>query len=357
MKLLINTIPLRFPRTGVWVYTYNVANGLSRIYKDTTFFSGRFTKELGDGSGLRIKEWLKKYPIIWNPLKKLAYSVLSRSSEEYDIYFEPNFIPILKVKRKRTVTAVHDLSFLRKEWTPEHRYIFFRENFPAYLPSSDVLLVPTEFIKEELISEFSVEPSKVKVINYGVDLSIFRVGNAPKENYILFVGSLQPRKNLKRLILAYLSLPEYIKREFKLRIVGMEDWKSSELFEIIDSNRDYIEVMRDVESPQELAELYRRAYLFVFPSLYEGFGFPPLEAMACGCPTVVSNTSSLPEVCGDASVYVEPENIESIAEGIQKSIEDSALREELVRRGLDRVKLFTWDRCVEGISLTFEETL
>jgi glycosyltransferase involved in cell wall biosynthesis len=118
-----------------------------------------------------------------------------------------------------------------------------------------------------------------------------------------------------------------------------------------------IHVFDSVSNNDELAELYRSASLFVFPSFYEGFGFPPLEAMACGCPVVVSNTSSLPEVCGDAAYYIDPHNVESIANGILRVTEDENLRKKLIQKGLERVKLFTWETSAQKHREVFERAL
>ncbi len=343
MRLLINTSTLLSPKTGVGVYTLNVAKRLSELNEDTTFFSGRFTRELEVKELEGLKGFLKRYPLLWNTLKKLAYGLLSRSSQSFDLYFEPNFIPMLRVKSRAVITTVHDLSFLRRDWLPEHRYLFFKENFPKYLGRSDAFVVPSEFVKGELVEVFGIDTGKVRVIYHGIDDSVFFPSQSEKEKFILFVGSLQPRKNLKALLDAYKLLPDYVRREFKLKIVGAESWKSSDLFKGIRKLGDRVEVMDSVRSDEELAKLYRKAYLFVFPSLYEGFGFPPLEAMACGCPVAVSNVSSLPEVCGDAALYFNPREPEEVSQAMQRLIEDSRLREELIIKGIKRARSFSWD--------------
>ncbi len=355
MKLLINVVPLRSGKTGVGVYILSVAGGIKERVEETTFFSGRFTKSLDVKEVGKLKTFLKRVPIFWNVVKSLSYKYLSRSDESYDVYFEPNFIPLLNVKSRRVVTTVHDFSFLRREWLPRDRYDFFKENFPKYLGRSDFFIVPSSFVKGELQENFGVDEGRIKVINHGIDTSTFFPTQTEKEQFLLFVGSLQPRKNLKRLIGAYRKLPEYIKKEFKLLIVGMERWGKVELSNLTKGKN--VDVLSNVKNSLELANLYRKAFLFVFPSLYEGFGFPPLEAMACGCPTVVSNTSSLPEVCGNASLFVDPYDEDSIAQGIQRAIEDIQLRQELITKGLERVKDFSWERSVDEHLNLFESLL
>jgi glycosyltransferase involved in cell wall biosynthesis len=176
------------------------------------------------------------------------------------------------------------------------------------------------------------------------------------ENFILFVGTREPRKNLKRLLDAYLELPERIKKEFKLVLIGPQGWNETESESARRKMGDRLVVMGYLES-QKLAYTYNLATLFVFPSLYEGFGLPPLEAMACGSPVVASRVASLPEVCGEAAYYVEPRDPSSIAAGICKVLEDSQMRKALISKGVEQAGSFSWERTARETLAVFREVL
>jgi glycosyltransferase involved in cell wall biosynthesis len=170
------------------------------------------------------------------------------------------------------------------------------------------------------------------------------------------VGTKEPRKNLDRLLRAYLELPEWLKKEFKIVLVGPKGWGEGYSTDVFEKIRDHIVVI-DYVDVDTLAYIYSLASLFVFPSLYEGFGLPPLEAMACGCPVVVSNAASLPEVCGEAGFYVDPNDVSSIADGICKVLTDSELRRGLVEKGLERARLFSWEKTAKETLEIFSQVL
>jgi glycosyltransferase involved in cell wall biosynthesis len=174
--------------------------------------------------------------------------------------------------------------------------------------------------------------------------------------FILAVGSIEPRKNLKNALLAYNSLPQAFKREYKFVLAGFSGWNNEEIMNSIRREKENIAYLGYLSDP-DLAYLFNLASLLIFPSLYEGFGLPPLEAMACGTPVIVSNSSSLPEVCKDAAYYIDPLSVESIREGIVKVISDSELRSMLSQRGLDRAKLFSWDTSARKHLSLFNEVL
>jgi glycosyltransferase involved in cell wall biosynthesis len=212
-----------------------------------------------------------------------------------------------------------------------------------------------------------MSPEKITPIHLGVEHGTFKTYDRESldrwkrelglpENFILFVGTREPRKNLKRLLDAYMELPERLKKEFKLVLIGPQGWNKTESESALRKMGDHVIVMGYMETPT-LGYVYNLATLFVFPSLYEGFGLPPLEAMACGCPVVVSNVSSLPEVCGDAAYYVEPQDPSSIAEGICKVLEDSDTREALISKGIERAGVFSWERTARETLAVFREVL
>jgi len=373
MRIIINAVPLLSKLTGVGNYIFNISQKLLELYPEYkyTFYYGYtsnkliMTSDMGKGRiSVLGKKILKTIPygrdFVRAVVKQMKY-------KGFDIYFEPNFIPYLNVTAQ-TITTVHDFSFYQKEWELKERYQFFYKNFLKYIYKSKIIITPSEYIKKEFLNKLTFPEERVVVIHHGIDVNLYNQNRIDYKdtnllhdieklgNYILFVGAIQPRKNIKGLIDAYTILPQSFQKELPLLIVGHEGWVTKNVSEMVETNEN-IHVLNSVSDNKELAALYRKALLFVFPSFYEGFGFPPLEAMACGCPVVVSNTSSLPEVCGDAACYVDPYNTESIAEGIMNVIEDRDLRKNMIQKGLERVKLFTWEKSAHKHQEVFKKAL
>ncbi|MEW6418732.1 MAG: glycosyltransferase family 1 protein [Nitrospirota bacterium] len=365
MKIVINAIPLLSPLTGVGNYTYNLITEFRKLKQDFdyTYYYGYFTRKLKFYSGesemfYRIKESIKKLPLVSSYARNLKSRLAHLQLKNYDIYFEPNFIP-LNIKARKTVTTVYDFSFYRyPEWHPVDRVEYFSKNFFKRIKKSDVIITISKYVEKEALEILKIRDTKVMTVYPGYNAVFSTVENNRiknrLDNYILFVGSIEPRKNLIGLLNAYLLLPEYIKRDFKLLLVGFKGWGNSEILGLLNKLRGNVEYLGYVDT-EELTNLYRGASCFAYPSLYEGFGLPPLEAMACGCPVVVSNVASLPEVCGDAACYVDPYNVENIAEGIRKVLTDKTLKLSLIEKGLERAKLFSWEKSAKEYIKVFEE--
>jgi glycosyltransferase involved in cell wall biosynthesis len=174
--------------------------------------------------------------------------------------------------------------------------------------------------------------------------------------FILYVGSIEPRKNLKRLIDAYSLLDKNIKDEYKLLLVGYKGWNNKEIHSLVEKEKDYIKYLGYV-SNEELAGLYSSTSVFAYMSLYEGFGLPPLEAMACGAPVLTSDIPCIREVCGDVALYADPWSIDSIFESLKQVINDGVLQKELSDKGLKHSKKFNWDITADKHISIFKELL
>lgn len=367
-KIVINAIPLLSTLTGVGNYTYHLATEFRRLKPDFdyTYYYGYFSKRLKfyprDSRFLNfIKEITKKIPMISSYARSVNNKLSFWHLKRYDVYFEPNFIP-LDIKAKRKVTTVCDFSFyLHPEWHPKERVDYFSKNFFKRIGKSDFIITPSKFVEREAREILKIKDCKIVTIPLGYNdlfkaMGKEKIKNKLYENYILFVGSIEPRKNLVSLLKAYLLLPEYIRKEFKLLLVGFKGWGNKEILELLDKLQGSVDYLGYVKN-EELVDLYRGASCFVYPSLYEGFGLPPLEAMACGCPVVVSQVTSLPEICGDAACYVDPYDVESMAEGMHKVLMDEAMRQNLIKKGLERAKLFSWEKAAKEHLKVFDEVL
>jgi len=369
-RVVINTIPLQGPLTGVGHYISQLARYLNLLDGDNeyTYYYGFFSKNLvgSDHVIQRLRNQLPKTPWFRKAVRQGVFAVSGLFHSDFDLYFEPNFIPV-KIRAKKIVTTVHDFSFrLFPEAHPKDRIQYFEKNFSKNIRRSDRIITDSVYIKSEAEKLLGLPDNMITPVHLGVDHDVFK--NYPREvlesckrefglpeKFILFVGTREPRKNLDGLLRAYAELPGQVRREFNLLLVGPRGWGESDRAARTELGNG-VRVLNYVET-SKLALIYNLASVFVYPSLYEGFGLPPLEAMACGCPVVVSRAASLPEVCADAACYVDPKDVQSIAEGIDKGLADEELRRSLIKRGRERARLFTWEKTAEKTLKVFNEVL
>lgn len=285
--------------------------------------------------------WLKQDQIdlFWTPAHRL-----------------PKYIPrsILKI------ITVHDLVW---RYFPETMRPFGKILDSKIMPHSiriaDKIIASSQSTANQIILEESKASKKTSVVYLGSSIKQKTKQleiKVTKEKYLLFVGTFEPRKNLKRLLEAYSLLPNIIKDKHPLILVGGSGWGNENVNLIIDQLEitNFVKVLGFV-SDQELEKIYSQAYLFVMPSLYEGFGLPVLEAMSFGIPIVTSNSSSLPEITGDSAILVNPESTDSIKNGILKILNDENLRGSLSEAALERSNLFSWSQSSFETLKVFEQ--
>ncbi len=369
-KIAINATFTHKHPTGLGIYTIELVKELLRLKTDFDFFvhaNSTELKELFTGKVALPNGFTSPYygfkghacRIIWEqsilPLKLLKQKPLLL----YSTVTEGLFIPFVK-----QIITVHDIISIRfTEAYPKMKY-YFRHFVPYLLKSSDAIICVSEFTKKEMFAHYNIQPNKpVYVIHEGYDKKNFyprEKGFVKKqyglEKYIFYVGDMRAHKNLEKAIEAFHRLN---RKDIKFVIAGKKDPRFYPVHEEKVKKLSLQERVFFLDYvPQEyLPNLYSEAEAFIFPSLYEGFGLPPLEAMACGCPVITSNAASLPEVCGNAASYVDPYNIESITEGINNIIKDKALQESLRIKGLERAKLFSWEKSAREHLNVFEDVL
>lgn len=255
------------------------------------------------------------------------------------------------------VVTVYDLSFIRypRSFNRANRTYLKWAVGHAVRHASRVIAI-SESTKRDLISTFEIPAERVAVVYCGFDkafsrplssaeIGSWRSGRNLPDHYVLHVGTLEPRKNIARLLRAFARAKQSAHLPHQLVLVGARGWKHDEIDRVIAEEQltDSV-IFSGYVSQEELAYWYRAADLLAYPSLYEGFGLPPLEAMACGLPVVSSNASSLPEVVGDAALVVSPEDESALSEAIVRALTDRVLREELIARGTRQAGKFSWAR-------------
>lgn len=265
-----------------------------------------------------------------------------------------------------TVITLHDvLGFDHPEWFTRALALQWRLVLTRALRRASCVLVPSTHTHDRLVARLGLDEERIRLVRLGVDPQ-FTPGEAPdgllerlglEGPFVLTVGTLQPRKNVETAVQAFERLAA-AGAEQRLAIVGGRGWRDNALAELIRRSpaADRI-VMTGRVGDDDLVGLYRAADCFVFPSRYEGFGFPPLEAMACHTPVISSDRTSLPEVVGDAALLVDPDDVHAIERALTDLLSSPELRAELVERGRRRVAQFTWSRCAELTAEAYRSAL
>ncbi len=340
--------------SGIGTYIRNIVPYLTDKFEITLLVNPR---------EIEVYSFLKKVNII--KCTSRIYTIeeqleLFRKIPSCDIFWSPHYnIPLLPIRAKKKIVTIHDVFHLafyhQLNWKQK---IYARFVIIQAVKRSDVILTVSNFSANE-IKKYTKTQKDIKVVYNGLDFERFRVINNKEvlgkiknkyqlpDDFILFVGNVKPHKNLKNLLIAIKNL------NVNLVIVGKKEGfitGDREIYNIINNNNLGSKVFFTGHvDDEDLPKIYNLAKIFIFPSFYEGFGLPPIEAMACGCPVVCSKVASLPEVCGDAAYYVDPYNIEDIARGIDVVIKDESLRQSLIRKGFENVKRFSWEKSAQQI--------
>lgn len=336
---------------GIGRYTWELCKGLARRDDITARFYGR--GRLLDDPGVLLRDEplppRRNAPRRWWNKRALRSSIVHGPN-----YFLPAFAD-------SGVITVHDLSVFRfPETHPAERVRAFERDFLSSLSRAAHIITDTEAVRRELIEMFAMRPDIVSAVPLGVDPSfrpltpekaapaLARWGLKPRE-YGLCVSTLEPRKKIAELLVAWRNLPRPVRDAYPLVLCGGAGWRNEELArQVADGVAEgWLRQLGFV--PETLLPiLYGGAALFVYPSNYEGFGLPPVEAMASGAPVMVSRNSCLTEVCGDAARYVDPDDVGGFVAALDENLADRAWHAESIRRGLDRARSFSWERCVDS---------
>src|SRR3989338_2027149 len=357
-------------KTGVGWYAYHIIQELKKTNSQFPIPNYRvvlYSDRPLEGELAHLPEHWESKVLRWPPKRlwtqmRLSWEMLVRPP---DVLFIPAHVfPI--IHPKKTVMTVHDIA---AERFPES-YNWFERWYSLWSARYAVknlwkIIVPSEFTKKELLNQESRiknQGKNIVVIHHGYDERYRKIENQTdierilnrysiKKPFILSIGRLEEKKNTRRIVEAFNRLKinhnfQFSIFNFQLVLVGQAGHGYEKVKTAIETSPNKSDIIiPGWVGPDELPYLMNAASVFVFPSLYEGFGLPVLEAFACGTPVVASKGTSLEEVGGDAAVYVEPENVEDIANGIERLLSDKSLREEKIQKGFERVKNFSWEQC------------
>jgi len=367
MKIAIESSPQLEVKRGIGIYTENLVRYLAKIdmeneYVIFSWFFRDYEKKLKmlycpkqknfsmtakrfPDSLMTMLEWKLHLPVIQNLLKK----------ENIGIYHSPgprlpHFSEDSKTGKARKIATIHDVIHeIHPEWFSPH----FIKTAREAIKSADFIITDSVNSKHDLIKYYALSEEKIKVIPLGIDRNIFkkiedkeslkhlRVKYGLPHNYFLCVGPIEPRKNIENFLAAYSKIIKPKMPEHKIVLVGRKNAYIEEIINRHNLSEDVI--ITGVVGQNDIVGIYNLAAVLVHPSLYEGFGMQVLEAMTCGCPVVTSDSSSLPELAGDACLLVNPHSIEEIADAVYRIVSDEKLRTFLSDKGLKRAKNFKWE--------------
>jgi glycosyltransferase involved in cell wall biosynthesis len=366
VRVAIDARPAVSPgKTGVGYYTWHLIHHLPRVDPETTYLAWYLYARRLQGRPLFFRDVLEpNFVERWTPFPSRWWWRLEEGYAlprvewfvKFDVLFATNFIPP-PTRARLVVVTVHDLAYRLYPETAPHSTRRWLRRIDDSVRRAARILVPSESTKRDLVDLYPVEPERVTVTHLGVDAEVFR---APADEavgrirgrfgidrpYFLYVGGIEPRKNLPRLVQAFAGLPE----DVALVIAGASVHWNPEGWNLLRPSLEALppDVRRRVILTGYVTEAQKVALLggavaLVYPSLYEGFGLPVAEALACGAPVVTSNVSALPEVVGDAALLVDPDDPEALRDGMRRVLEDEGLRRRLADAGPLRAASFTWE--------------
>ena len=371
LRVGFNATPLLSPLTGIGNYIVHLGAALaaSGDVDAWSFYGYRWRHEppcvpasgARRGNTQRMRNLVKPLVPFKRELRHAQQRLLFARGVRRNaigLYHEPNYIPIRY--DVPVVTTIHDLSWLRyPETHPADRIRWLERAMPRALARAAAILVDSEFIRQEVLTTFGIDPARVHTAYLGVspafrprsDVETRATLNAlglVHGEYVLAVGTIEPRKNVKHVLEAYARLPEAMRKRHPLVIAGAKGWRAADLESTLRIlvEQGLIRFLGHV-SGDDLPMLYAGAAAFVFASIYEGFGLPPLEAMASGVPVLAAERASLPEVTGDAALKLDPARPDDTAVKLASLLDDQSIHDDFARRGLERAAAFTWDACAD----------
>ena len=381
MKVILSIDPVRFPLTGIGRYTFELARHLKEIadIEPLRFLSGYRFAPLPEPTQAALPTALSssnlRRRLLKNPLTIELYSRVSPLLKQFalrgyadHVFHGPNFY--LPPFPGPSVCTFHDLSiFTWAHCHPPERVRYMGKEIELTLKRADMLITDSETTRQEVAAYFGWPLDKIRAVPLACSTD-FRPRTVDELNpvlgkhglnlqaYSLYVGTIEPRKNLEVLLDAYALLPQAIRQQWPLVLIGYHGWRSEQLHARIETAmaEGWARYLGFVDA-DELPLIYAGARLFVFPSLYEGFGLPVLEAMASGIPVVCSNASTLPEVAGDAAAMCEPQDVDGLSELINMALQDDNWRNQSIKTGLLQAAKFSWQRCAEETAAVYKKVL
>ncbi|MBN2892821.1 MAG: glycosyltransferase family 4 protein [Bacteroidales bacterium] len=370
MKIAVNTrLLIHNKLDGIGWFTYNTLKIITQNHPEHTFyfiFDRNYDNEFIFSENVIpiVVPPPTRHPVLWNIWLKVSVPKALKKIN-IDFFLSPDgFLPSkLNIP---SVTVIHDINFAHNpKDLPLSTRNFYNKNFPDYAQKTTRIATVSEFSKRDIVYTYKISPKKIDVVYNGANIDYKPVDENTKietkkkytdgEDYFIFIGAIHPRKNIKRLIIAFDEFKKNTEFSHKLVIVGPHFFKNSELlktYESLDYKEDIIFTGR--LNVEDLHKVLASAFAMTFVPYFEGFGIPILEAMFCDVPVISANVTSMPEVAEDAALYVNPMNISEIAGAMHKIIIDEELRNSLIKKGKLQRQKFSWEKTAEKLWKTIE---
>ena len=370
-KILIEGTPVFRSRTGIGQYVFNLCNELFKQDKENKyiiyayiFLGKKFTspfKKLPSNVRFKLIRYLpsKIVNLVSRRISPLPVDLLTATSP--DIILFTNFVRGPIVTNAKTITIIYDLSFmLFNEFSNSKNSELLLKQVPKSISKSDKIITISQNSKQEIINHYKFNPAKIEIVNPAINHAVYRPANKQsidrgktkygiKGQYILYTGTLEPRKNIVGILEGYSALPKNILNSYTLVLAGGKGWLDEEIEEKLTELKGLNIIRTGYVADEDLPALYSGATVFVYPSFYEGFGMPPLEAMACGTPVITSNNSSLPEVVGEAGIMIDAKDTKALTKSIEKVISSKKLQNEMIKKGIVQAKKFSWEKSAKKL--------
>jgi len=370
MKIGIDISNTIGEKTGIGYYTTDLVNSLAHIDPDNRYILYPFFYFIHNSHyKAAVKPPQKNFRIKFEYIPKkivdrMWFSPIPKKwlLGEVDILHSTTY-SAPKDHYGKLIVTIYDLSFITypNYHTDLNRNHCMKSTNDA-IKFADTIITISEYGKSEMLRYFDIDEERIQVTPLAAN-DCFRpiekkerelIKNGIPEEYILFIGTLEPRKNLITLLKSYLSLAPDIREKHKLVLAGKKGWLHSEVKQLIHQNQKYIYYLGYVPE-EKLPSLYSGSLFFVYPSYYEGFGLPILEAMACGTPVITSNRSSMPEIAGDAAVLFNPDNQQELYSTMMLLIQDEELRSEMSRKGIIQAAKYSWEKTARKTLKIYED--
>lgn len=366
MKIAVNTrFLIKNKLTGLGHFTFEALKPMVKNNPDCEFiflFDRKFSDEFVFAPNIT--------PVVVHPQARhpllfywwFEYSIpWALKNQKVDAFFSPDNFMSLQLNVP-TLLVIHDLAF---EHYPKdvywHNQLYYKYFMPKFARKAARIAAVSEATKRDIVQTYGIEADSIDTVYTGLNKDIGRTGDAAQHRqtrqtyaagcpYFVNIGTIQPRKNLVNLFRAFEAFKETTGSDTKLLLIGGKGWKNAEIYDAWNTNRYQadIQFLGYVDNRQ-ISEILSAALGLTCVSYFEGFGMPVIEAQACGCPVIASDVSSLPEAGGDAAYYIDPFSVSSIAHAMEVFLYDDSLRNDLINKGLEHHKKFTWDKTAQAI--------
>lgn len=376
MKIVINATILDKRPTGLGIYTLNIIKSLSTLLKenDKIIVYTSYPESL-NGLNVNVRQVHElvqpRYGIKAGILRfmwGLFVFPLRLLREEYDVLYNTTHHGILfKGKSTAQIVTIQNDVEVSFKFREQHllQYYYFRHIVPYLLKKSSAVITTSGYARDVLLRYYNSHIARCYYTYNSYDRSVFKSSPSPRDSevldkyglqgksYIINVSASYPHKNIENLLKAFKQLKKRLGNIY-LCIAG---YRKAYLDSLLHNELNHYIIAIPYVSPEEMGSLYRRALCLAFPSFHESFGIPCIEAMACACPVVASNVSSLPEICGDAAFYIDPFSVESLDNGMYQVLTNDKLKKSMINKGNERAQLFSWDNTAKDIYRIIEESL